>query len=46
MREALDHWDFVIAAYVIGMGLLIAVTAWSWSTMRSAERRRDEIKRR
>jgi len=46
MREALDHWDFVIAAYAIGLGLLFAVTAWSWSTMRNAERRRDEIKRR
>ncbi|MDJ0641726.1 MAG: hypothetical protein QNJ15_02815 [Erythrobacter sp.] len=46
MREALDHWDFVIAAYAVGLGGLALLTAWSWQTMRHAERRRDEVKRR
>jgi SNF family Na+-dependent transporter len=46
MREALDHWDFVIAAYAIALGGLALVLAWSWQTMRRAEKRRDEVKRR
>ena len=46
MREALDHWDFVIAAYVIGLGALALLIAWSWQAMRRAEKRRDEVKRR
>ncbi|MBV7267503.1 heme exporter protein CcmD [Erythrobacter ani] len=45
MREALDHWDFVIAAYAIGVGALGLLIAWSWQAMRRAERRRDETKR-
>lgn len=46
MREALDHWPFVVGAYTFGgvaMGMLIA---WSYTTMRRAEKRRDEMKRR
>ncbi|MEQ8410729.1 MAG: hypothetical protein RIC51_06255 [Erythrobacter sp.] len=46
MREALEHWDFVIAAYAIGLGGLAVLTAWSWRTMRRAEARREEVKRR
>ena len=45
MREALDHWDFVIAAYAIGLGGLAVLAAWSWQAMRKAEKRRDEVKR-
>lgn len=46
MREALDHWPFVIAAYAVGgvaLGLLIA---WSYTTMRRAEQRREDMKRK
>lgn len=46
MREALDQWDFVIAAYVVGLGALLALMIWSWQAMRKAEKRRDEVKRR
>ncbi|MEM9501164.1 MAG: heme exporter protein CcmD [Pseudomonadota bacterium] len=46
MREALDHWEFVFAAYAIGLGGLAILTLWSWRSMRSAEARRDEVKRR
>lgn len=46
MREALDHWDFVIAAYAIGVGGLALITVMSWRAMRRAEQRRDEVKRR
>ena len=46
MREALDHWDFVIAAYAIGLAALAFLIGWSWRTMSAAEKRRDEAKRR
>ena len=46
MREALDHWPFVVGAYVIGMGALAVLIAWSYTTMRRAEKRRDEIRRK
>ena len=46
MREALDHWPFVLAAYAIGVLGTIALTAWSWWAMRRAEQRRDEVRRR
>ena len=41
MREALDEWSFVIAAYAVGIAGTVLMIAWSWLTMRSAERRRD-----
>ncbi len=41
MREALDHWDFVVAAYAIVIGGTLALTLWSWRAMLTAERRRD-----
>ncbi len=41
MREALDQWDFVLAAYAVGVIGILAMTAWSWLAMRRAERRRD-----
>ncbi len=46
MREALDHWPFVIGAYAVAgvaLGLLIA---WSYTTMRRAEKRREDMKRK
>ena len=46
MREALDHWDFVIAAYSLGIGGTLALVAWSWLGMRKAERRREEARRK
>ena len=44
MREALDHWEFVIAAYAIGLGALVLLIVWSWHAMRKAEARRDEAR--
>lgn len=46
MREALDQWDFVIAAYAVGLMGTIVMLVWSWLAMRRAERRRDEVRRR
>jgi alkylation response protein AidB-like acyl-CoA dehydrogenase len=41
MREALDEWSFVTAAYAIGIAATALMIAWSWLTMRRAEKRRD-----
>ncbi len=46
MREALDHWPFVIAAYAVGIGGTLALVAWAWLSMRAAERRRDRSRER
>ena len=40
-REILDQWQFVLAAYALGIGGTLATIAWSWLAMRRAERRRD-----
>lgn len=42
MREALDQWSFVIAAYVLTVSGTLALVAWSWLAMRAAERRREK----
>jgi hypothetical protein len=44
MREALDQWDFVIAAYLVGVGATLGLVAWSWLAMKRAEQRRDEAR--
>ena len=41
MREPLDPWPFVIAAYAIGVIGTLVLVGWSWLAMRRAERRRD-----
>ena len=40
MREALDQWNFVIAAYAVTIAGTLALAGWSWLAMRAAERRR------
>lgn len=42
MRESLDQWPFVIAAYALGIGATLILLGWSWLAMRRAERNRDE----
>lgn len=46
MREGLDQWEFVIAAYAIGIVGTLAMAGWSWWSMKRAEARRDEVKRK
>ncbi len=46
MREALNQWNFVIAAYAVTVLGTLALVAWSWLAMRAAERRREEGKRK
>lgn len=44
MREALDQWAFVWAAYAIGVGATLVLVAQSWLAMRAAERRREQVR--
>jgi hypothetical protein len=46
MREALDQWTFVLAAYAVTIAATLALAGWSWLAMRTAERRRDEGRKR
>jgi hypothetical protein len=41
MREALDPWFFIHAAYLVGVGGTALMIGWSLAAMRSAERRRE-----
>lgn len=44
MRESLDQWDFVLAAYAVGILATLALVAWAWWDMKRAERRREEAR--
>jgi len=44
MREGLDQWAFVLAAYAIGVIGTLALIGWSWLAMRAAERRREKTR--
>ncbi|WP_201290896.1 hypothetical protein [Croceibacterium salegens] len=44
MREALDQWDFVIAAYAICIVATLLLAGWSWQAMVRAEKRREEAR--
>ncbi len=46
MREALDQWNYVIAAYAITVLGALALVVWSWLAMRAAERRREKGRRK
>ncbi|WP_162848934.1 hypothetical protein [Aurantiacibacter suaedae] len=46
MRETLDMMDFVYAAYAICLIGTLALTVWSFATMRAAEKRREESRRK
>ncbi|MEN7536219.1 hypothetical protein [Aurantiacibacter flavus] len=46
MRETLDMMDFVYAAYAICLIGTLALAGWSFATMRAAEKRREESRRK
>ncbi|MFN3989271.1 MAG: hypothetical protein ACK4IS_03330 [Erythrobacter sp.] len=46
MREDMTQWDFVIAAYGLGLVALAVLTIWAWRSMIRAEARRDAARRR
>ena len=41
MREGLNHWPFIMAAYALGLGATLALVWRSVSAMRRAEARRE-----
>jgi len=40
----MNHWAFIIAAYVVTVSGTIGVTVWSYIWMRRAERRADALR--
>lgn len=46
MREGLDHWPFVLAAYALAIVGTLVLTGWSWLAMRRAEARREKARER
>ncbi len=46
MRESLDPWPFVYGALAVGLIALALLIIWSYYSMRSAEKRRDEMRRK
>ena len=46
VREALNQWNFVIGAYVVGVGGTLAMIVWSWLSMKRAEVKRDAVRER
>jgi hypothetical protein len=46
MRETLDPWTFIYAAYAIGVGGTALMIVWSLLSMRKAERRRERSRER
>jgi hypothetical protein len=41
----MNHWPFIIGAYGVTLLGTLAVTLWSWSTMRRAEAEADALRR-
>jgi len=46
VKETLDQWHFVTAVYVLGVAGTLALVAWSWLSMKRAEKRRDEARKK
>jgi hypothetical protein len=44
MREAWDMMLFVNGAYALTIVVTLGVIGWSWTAMRRAEARRDEVR--
>ena len=45
MREGLDQWTFVYAAYAVTIIGTLLVLGWSWLSMRAAEKRREDSRK-
>lgn len=46
MREGLDQWGFVLAAYAVAALATLLLAGWSWLSMCRAEGRRDRARDR
>ena len=44
MSEGLNQWDFVVAAFVIGVAGTVLMIGWALVAMRRAESRRDKAR--
>ncbi len=42
----MNHWPFIIAAYLIVIGGSLVLAVWAWTSMRAAEHLADELTRR
>lgn len=42
----MNHWPFIISAYIIVLGGSAGLALWAWRSMRAAESFADEIARR
>jgi hypothetical protein len=40
----MNHWPFVIAAYVLVLGGTAGLLLWAWTTMRDAEARAERAR--
>ena len=46
IRESLDQWDYVVAAYAVAIPAIAALLIFSWLRMRKAERAREEARKK
>jgi hypothetical protein len=46
MREGLDQWDYVIAAYAVTIIATLLLVGWSWLAMKTAERKREDSRQK
>jgi hypothetical protein len=46
MRENLGQWDYVAAAYAVGLIGTLLLVGWAWRAMRRSERRREQARGR
>lgn len=44
MRESLDQWLYVYAAYGIVLFGTLLMVGWSWASMRRLEKKRDKAR--
>ena len=42
----MNHWPFIIGAYVIGIGATLILLGWSWMAMQRAERDAQQLRGR
>jgi hypothetical protein len=46
MREGLDPWPYIAAAYALAVIGTLVLTGWAWWAMRRAEQLRDRARER
>ncbi|WP_114951072.1 heme exporter protein CcmD [Sphingosinicella terrae] len=41
----MNHWPFVIGAYIVAVAGIAGLTVWSWVAMRRAEKEAEKLGR-